>query len=418
MHSQFESQISRRLFLQSTGGLAAWLATRNLAASPLDADANQVSLPPLTAASEAAEKPEPPALPREERVDFAVVGLGRIALERVLPAFAHSKYARVSALVSGSREKALKVARQYGVEENAIFDYAGFERLGESPAPKAVYIALPNGLHAEYTVRAARAKRHVLCEKPMAVSVAECQQMIEACRQANVKLMIGYRSQYEPLDRAIVQMVGRKQLGDLREFIAVNSQYQGDPSQWRLNRKLAGGGPLPDVGIYCINAARFMSGEEPVEVFGSTFQLRNDARFREVETSAQFTLKFPSGFTAVGSCSYATHRSQMLRIQGTSGWAELDPAFAYDNLQLRVGQVVDRKDLVSEMAAKPADQFAREIDHFAECILSNREPLTRGEEGMQDQRIIEALYRSANSGSAVKLEPPPQPSRGPAPPEV
>lgn len=415
MRTLLQSDLSRRAFLRYTGGgIAALLATRNLVAAPVGADANRVILPALTAATEAAEKPEPVALPEEERVGFAVVGLGRIALDRVLPAFTHSKYARVTSLVSGSRDKALKVARQYGVADNAVYDYAGFERVGDNPAVKAVYIALPNGLHAEYTMRAARVARHILCEKPMAISVAECQQMIDACRQAKVKLMIAYRSQYEPLDRAIVKMVNENRLGDLREFVAVNSQHQGDPSQWRLNRKLAGGGPLPDVGIYCINAARFMSGEEPTEVFGSTFQLKDDVRFREVETTAQFVLRFPSGFTATGSCSYATHRSQLLRIEGANGWAELNPAFAYDNLRLRVGQVVDGRDTVSEPAARPADQFAREIDHFAECIFNDREPLTRGEDGLQDQRIIEALYRSASTGAAVRLDRPAQPVRGPA----
>ena len=412
-----DSPLTRRSFLQLTGsGVAVALAQRTLGAVP-QAEPNRVNLKPLSAATEAMEKPQAPALPRDQRVGVAVVGLGRIALEHVLPAFARSKYARVSALVSGSRDKAWKIARQYGVSDDAIFDYQGYDRLADHAATKAVYIALPNGLHAEYTVRAAQAAKHVFCEKPMAISEAECLQMIEACRRAQVKLMIGYRSQYEPLDRAIVKMVREGKLGPLREFASANSQNQGDPGQWRLHRKLAGGGPLVDVGIYCLNAARFLSGEEPVEVIGTTSRLGGDPRFREVESTAQFVLKFPSGFTAVATCSYASHRSQFLRLQGAEGWAELDPAFAYDNLQLRHGHVVAGRDVVAGITAAPADQFAAEIDHFAECVLLGREPHTRGEEGLQDQRIIEALYHSAATGASVRLAPPAEPVRGPEPEE-
>ncbi len=142
-----------------------------------------------------------------------------------------------------------------------MLDYASFDRLADLPAVQVVYIVLPNSMHAEYTVRAARAGKHVLCEKPMANSVAECRQMIDACRAAERKLMIAYRSQYEPMDRMIATMARAGRFGALREFTAMNGQNQGDPAQWRLKRALAGGGSLPDVGLYCVNAARFMSGE-------------------------------------------------------------------------------------------------------------------------------------------------------------
>ena len=147
---------------------------------------------------------------------------------------------------------------------------------------------------------------------------------------------------------------------------------------------------------------------------GQHLRPRDDPRFREVEATTQFTLRFPSGFNAVATCSYASHRSQFLRLQGAEGWAELNPAFAYENLKLRLGQVVDGRDVVSEPAGRPVDQFALEIDHFAECILQNKEPHTRGEEGLQDQRIVEAIYRSAESGAGVRLDPPAEPTRGPA----
>jgi predicted dehydrogenase len=397
----------RRSFVQMVGtGLAAAALARAADIVNL-ADQNAVKLSPLSAPTEADQPPSHPSAPPAARVGFAIVGLGRLALEQLLPAFGECKFAFPAALVSGDRTKAEKIARQYGIKETEIFDYSQYERLADLPEVKVIYIVLPNGLHAEYTIRGARVGKHILCEKPMANSSAECLQMIAACQRANVKLMIAYRSQYEPFDQAIVEAVKEKKLGQLREFVSANSQNQGDPSQWRLNHKLAGGGPLPDVGIYCINAARFLSGEEPTEVFGQTVQMPNDPRFREVEASAQFILRFPSGFTASCSCSYDSHRAQFLRLQGSDGWAELDPAFAYRGLRLRLGQKVGKHNVVTEPAIEAKNQFAAEIDHLAECVTSDQKPHTPGEEGLQDLRIIEAIYESARTGRVVKLATPP-----------
>lgn len=287
-------------------------------------------------------------LPPAERIGYAVVGLGRLTVGRLLPALAKCKYSRLGALVSGDGAKAQKLARQYGLAEQSIYDYASFDTIAANPDVQVVYIVLPNSMHAEFTIRAARAGKHVLCEKAMVNSVAECQQMIQACQQAQRKLMIAYRRQYEPLARALLKMAREKKLGDLREFISASSQNMGDPAQWRLKKVLAGGGPLPDVGIYCINAARFLLGEEPVEVQGGIVNNRADPRFREVEESVQFTLSFPSGFTATCSSGYNTHKSQFLRLQGTLGWAELDPGYAYEGNRLRYGLL--EKDAKSSMS--------------------------------------------------------------------
>ncbi len=405
--------IDRRSFLQlaATGGFAA-LGTRLAAAVP-EAAANQIRLPPLSdQKTEAKETTEPASLEPNRRIGFAVVGLGHLAIDQILPAFGRSKYARPVALVSGHRDKALKLSHQYGIAEKAVYDYSNYDALAHNPEVQVIYIVLPNSLHAEFTVRGAKAGKHILCEKPMATTAADCQLMIEACAQANVRLMIGYRSQYEPLNRTLVDLVKRKELGDLREFVATNSQKQGDPTQWRLNRAMAGGGPLPDVGIYCLNAARFVSGEEPIAVLGQTFQDTDDPRFREVESTVQFMLKFPSGFTAACSASYDSHRSQFMRVQGNVGWAELNPAFAYSNLQLRVAKRPEGHDTVAQLVAEPKDQFAAELDHMAECVISNRQPHTPGEEGWQDIRVMEAIYHSAATGALVKLDSPGK-TRGP-----
>jgi len=406
-----QSQPQRREFLRYVGSLAA------LSAPAMQAAANEkdkISFPPTEARTEKPEKTEPPGDPMNERVGVAIVGVGRISVNEMLPAFAQSKHAKVVALVSGDRAKALKVAHQYDIPDSAVLDYKEYDRLAQMPEVQAVYIALPNSMHAEYTIRAAKAGKHVLCEKPMANSVAECQQMIEACRKAGKKLMIAYRSQYESNDRALVKMIRDKKLGTLKEFISVNSQNMGDPEHWRLKRKLAGGGALPDVGLYCINAARFLSGEEPVEVMGNTWSTPGDARFREVEESCQFVLRFPSGFIASCSTSYASHKSQMFRLNGSDAWAEMNPAYAYNGIKLKVSRVVEGKEQTSELQSDGKDQFAAELDHFAQCIQQNKDVHTPGEEGLQDQRIMEAIYESARTRKPVKLTPPGR-TRGPEP---
>jgi predicted dehydrogenase len=408
--------MDRRRFIMSLGGgaLAATITSRALGAA-LATSGDKVDLPPLAnPETEVLEKTPPPALAPRDKVGFAIVGLGHLSLDRILPAFGSSKYGKPVALVSGHREKALKVAHAHGIPEKSIYDYDTYDELANNPDVKAVYVVLPNGMHAEYTARGARAGKHVLCEKPMATSVADCQAMIEACSRANTMLMVAYRNQYEPLNRMLVKAVRTGELGALREFVSANSQNQGDPTQWRLNRALAGGGPLPDVGIYCINAARFLSGEEPDEVFGQTFRLEGDPRFREVESTVQFTMKFPSGFRAACTASYDSHRSQFLRLQGTKAWAEFDPAYAYDGLQLRFGRRVDDEDTVTQVDVSPKDQFAAEIDHFSSCILNGRKPHTPGEEGLQDLRIMEAIYESARTGAPVRIGSVANP-RGPEP---
>ena len=414
--SPSDRRAGRRTFLKYAGGIAAGMAPLVVAQAQAQASGGpaRVDFPPDHAQSEAPEKMPEPSLPPSERIGYAVVGLGRLTVGRLLPALAKCKYSRLTALVSGDRAKAQKLAQQYGLSEQSIYDYRSFDRIADNPDVQVVYIVLPNSMHAEFTIRAARAGKHVLCEKPMANSVAECRQMIEACQQARKKLMIAYRSQYEPLARSLLKMARENRLGQLKEFISANSQNMGDPGQWRLKKALAGGGPLPDVGIYCINAARFLSGEEPVEVLGSVRNNPADPRFKEVEESVQFTLRFPSGFSATCSSGYNSHKSQFLRLQGTLGWAELDPGYAYEGNRLRYGILEGGREVIHEPSISASDQFMLEIDHMSQCVRQDRQPHTPGEEGLQDQRIIEAIYASAASGRVVKLSAPGK-TRGPEP---
>jgi predicted dehydrogenase len=412
--------VSRRGFLAAAATTLAVTRIGELSAKasnvvPDVSQDDKVDLPQLHASTEVPEKIPGPFRKPSERVGYAIVGLGRLSLGQILPCFGKTKYSKPVALVSGDRKKALKIADQYGIAEASIYDYQGFESLAHNRDVQVIYIVLPNSMHAEYVIRGAKLGKHILCEKPMATSVKDCQNMISACNEANVKLMIAYRQQYEPMNRAIVSMVQSGKLGALKSIVASNSQNQGDPNQWRQKVALSGGGCLPDVGIYCLNAARFLSGSEPVEVFGVTHQPTDDVRFKEVEETCSFTLRFPNGLIASCSSGYGAHRSQFLRLEGDMGWAELNPAFAYSGLRLRTNRTEDGHDTSSEPSIESVDQFAQEIDHMSLCVIENRKPHTPGEEGLQDQRIIEAIYQSAKTGQKVKVPEPTAPPRSAEP---
>ena len=293
-----------------------------------------LKLQPLSAPTEREQEQAPTAAPPDKRVGFAIVGLGRLSLEQILPAFAQSKRCKPVALVSGDPAKAQQVARQYGIKPTSIYDYKTYDNLRDNPDVDVIYIVLPNSLHAEFTVRGAQAGKHVLCEKPMATSVKEAQQMIDACKKADRKLMIAYRIQYEPHNRMMMQMARSGELGIVKVLEMANGQNQGgDLNQWRLKKSLAGGGSLPDVGIYCFNTARFITGEEPIEISANLFTTPNDPRFKEVEETVNWIMRFPSGIHAVCSTSYGWHENRYYRALGSEKWAQMSPAFSYKGLR-------------------------------------------------------------------------------------
>jgi len=353
------------------------------------------------------EAPPPAPLPSAERVGFAVVGLGRLALQQILPAFAACGKARLAGLVSGRPEKAALVARQYGLDPGAVLPYGEIGRLADNPDIRAVYVVTPNGLHRESVLAAARAGKHVLCEKPMANTSDEAVQMVDACKAAGVRLMIAYRCQYEPYNREAIRLVRSGALGTLRLIEATNLQVQGPGAQWRMRGALAGGGALPDIGLYCLNAARAVLGEEPVEVFARAWTPPGDSRYAEVEESIAFMLRFPSGAIANCAAGYGAHETKDLRLRLERGWIDLENAFAYGGQRMRVATRDGQHEAVRELRLHPADQFATEIDHFAGSILSGQPPRTPGEEGVQDHLLMEAIYRSARDGGAVSLAPVP-----------
>jgi predicted dehydrogenase len=417
----------RRRFLRLTGSAVAAAGVLGLATSPSWAQAATpagpapgapakdlpapVKLPAMQ--EDKAEKSEMPVqLGQDGRLGIAIVGLGRLSLEEILPALATSKRCRVTALVSGDRDKARRVAAMYDVPESSLYDYRSFDQLRDNPQVHAVYIVLPNALHREFTLRAAKAGKHVLCEKPMATSAADCQAMIDACKAAKRLLMIAYRIQYEPLNRQVMAWVRKGSvLGKIKLIDMANCQNQSKENlqQWRHIKALAGGGALPDIGLYCLNTARFLLGEEPVEVSASLFSSDNDPRFREVEESILWHMRFPSGVRVQCTSSYGTFTSKRYRVLGDKGWADMDPAFAYRGLNLKRSRVAEDTDEfvgtgIEQITTPAKNQFALEMDHFADCVANQRQPWTPGEEGLQDQRIMEAIYESARTGKPVQLQ--------------
>jgi predicted dehydrogenase len=375
----------------------------------------RIDLPPIQAATEPGGNIPPLPLPPDRRVGFAIVGIGHLTLEAIAPAFAKTRAARITALVTGDRAKGLTLANALGLADDAVTGYDDFERLADRRDVDVVFIVLPNSQHCEFTERAAAIGKHVLCEKPMATSVAECERMIAACARAERLLMIAYRQQYEPNNRALVRMIRDGRFGPIKQILACNAQNERDSEQWRHRGALAGGGSLPDIGLYCLSAARFLSGEEPIEVQAQMHSTPGDPRFVEVEETMHFQLRFPSGLLAQCATSYGAHLSRFVRVNGPLGWAELSPAFSYHGLRLRGSRLVDGVETTFESNIEEADQFALEIDHMAACVLSGAQPHTGGAEGLQDQRIIDAIYRAAETGSTERLDVPAAPTRGPPP---
>ena len=334
------------------------------------------------------------------KLGYAIVGLGGYGLGRIIPQFQNCQHSRLVALVSGDPAKAKKVAQEYGVPERGIYSYNDFDRIRDNPDIDIVYICLPVFMHAEYTIRAAQAGKHVMCEKPMAVSSAECEQMIAACRKAGKKLMIGYRSRFEPHNVEAIRLARAGAIGTLRYFRSEHGFVAGDANTWRMKKAQSGGGSLMDIGIYALQAARYMTGEEPVAVFAKETTNRSDPRFREVEDMIDFQLEFPSG--AIGSCMsmYSANRNQFV-LMGEKGRIELEPATAYSGQRMWVGQDRSDKTEVKPPPGPYANQWVGQLDHMAQCVLQNRESLVPGEEGLRDLRIIEAVYRSAREQKRI-----------------
>jgi predicted dehydrogenase len=349
-----------------------------------------VSLPFMGALSSPAQ-----SAGAERKLGFALAGLGSLSTHQIAPALQKTRFCRLSGIITGHPAKAERWKAQYNIPDKNIYNYDTMEQMAGNPDIDVVYVVTPNGLHAEHTIKAANAGKHVLCEKPMEVSPEKCQQMIDACKKAGRQLAIGYRLHFEPNNLECVRLAREKVFGNLKLIEAGYGFRIGDPNQWRLNRALSGGGPLMDVGIYALQAARYISGEEPILV--SAVAANTDpVKFKDLEESIAWQLKFPSGVIANCNTTYGFNGLDRYKAFAEHGWFELSPAYGYGGIQGR------RSD--NQWTPLPAvDHFAAEMDDFAQCILENRPTKVPGEEGLRDLKIMTAIYEAANTGKTVSL---------------
>jgi predicted dehydrogenase len=334
-----------------------------------------------------------------KKVGFAVVGLGSIARSSVLPAFANCKKAKLVAVVGRDAAKTAKLAKKFGARtQYASDEYAACLA---NPEVSAIYIATPQGEHEHPTIQAAKAGKHVLCEKPLAATIKQSAAMVAACKANDVLLMTAYRKYYEPSALYLKRLIQSGKLGRIDVIHTAFSELHKPETSlpWLLNAKMAGGGPLMDLGVYCVNTSRWLVEEYPTEAIAHTWV--NDAsRFKEVEEGISFRLRFPSGLILQGSSSYGAILSSLIFVQGTKGWASLSPAFPFDedrHLIAKIGKKQIRRTF------KATDEFAPEIDAFATAIQGGSTVEPDGIQGHRDMIIIDAIYQSSRSRQPVSI---------------
>jgi glucose-fructose oxidoreductase len=336
-----------------------------------------------------------PHSPDEKKLGVALVGLGGYSRGKLAPAFEFTKYCQLSGIVTGTPSKEKEWMDKYGIPKKNVYNYDNFDSIADNPDIDIVYVVLPNAMHADYVIRAARAGKHVICEKPFDVSVKKAQAAVDACKAAGKLLQIGYRCQYDPFHQEIMRIGREKVLGDIKVIRTADSFFGVHSSNWRFtDRELAGGGALMDIGVYCIQGARYSAGEEPIAVWANTFNTYPD-KMDGMEETITFTLEFPSGAIANCTSSYAA-RSDELHISAEEGNYGLEPGYGYAPPQ---GYVKNEK-----MDFPRNNQQAVQMDAFARNILDGTPVIASGEEGVRDMRVIEAIYKSAKKGGKrVKL---------------
>lgn len=334
----------------------------------------------------------------DRRFGICVVGLGVLSRTAIGPAFANSRHCRLAGVVTSSASKGEEWRRDFGVTAEGVYTFDDFDRIADNPDIHAVFIVLPNAQHAEYSIRAAKAGKHVLCEKPLAMTVEECDRMIDAGREADRKLATAYRCLCVPQHQELIRRAQSGEFGTVRLVEASFGFHTRNPdaehSKWRRTAAAAGGGALVDVGVYAVQGACYVTGEDPVEVRATETKMLPEI-YGEVDETLCWTMKFPSGVIANCSTSYTCPINRLF-VSGDKGWGELSPAYGYfDDITLRTHEGVVPMDQV--------DHFAAQMDHFAQACRGETELLFPGEMGRRDVRIMTAIYESARTGRAVAV---------------
>ena len=360
----------------------------------ISATAFAIPFLPVAALADSTGIPEEPYEGPVLRV--AILGLGSYGT-RVAEAMQSCKKAKLVGVISGTPSKIKDWQAKYNIPEKNCYNYENFDKIKDNPDIDAVYVITPNALHKEQVIRVARAGKHAICEKPMAINAKEGQEMVDACRKANVKLLVGYRMHFEPKTLEIIRMRNAGDFGKVLFFQGLCGFRIGDPTQWRLNAKLAGGGAMMDIGIYAINGARYMIGEEPIWVTAQETKT-NKVLFKDgVDETIQFQFGFPGG--AVASClsTYDMNNLDRFFLNGEKGFAELQPSTGYGPIRGRTNK--------GELTHPHVTHQTVQMDEFSAIILENKKPIVPvdGEEGLRDLKIIDAIYAAVKSGRKEKL---------------
>lgn len=334
---------------------------------------------------------------QSRKLGIALVGLGNYSKNRLAPALEQTQHCRLAGIVTGTPAKAEEWTKKYNIPQANVYDYKTFDRIIDNKDIDVVYVVLPNSMHTEYVIRAAQAGKHVICEKPLAITEAECQRMIDACKKANRQLAVGYRLHYEPFTKEVMRLGQEKVFGAIK-FVESSDGFRiGDPTQWRMKKAMAGGGPLMDVGIYAVQGARYVTGEEPISVTAQYSPKTEPDKFKEVEETLSWQFKFPSGAFSNSTTSY-TAGVERLYASCEKGWFELSPAFGYGPLKGRTSKGPIEQPVVNHQAYH--------MDGVCKDLLDGKTlpDHVTGEEGKRDVRLLQAIYRAADTGRVIKLK--------------
>lgn len=330
---------------------------------------------------------------KDGKLGVALVGLGMYSEKQLSPALRQTKNCYLAGIVTGSKLKTALWRLKHGLPKTACYTYENFDAIKDNPDIDIVYIVLPNSMHEEYTIRAVHAGKHVICEKPMAITVEECDRMITACNNAGKLLSIGYRLHFDPHNQEAMRIGQEKVFGEIKLIEAEHSlaQVQG----WRINKELSGGGPLMDVGIYCVQAVRYVTGLEPIAVTAQEGFKHHPEKFNSVEESITWQMEMPNGVVAKCASSYSEKQSR-LRLEADRGWLELLPAYSYKGIKGETS--------VGELNFPQVYQQALQMDDFALCVKEGRHSKLSGEEGRQDVKILQAIYKAMQTGERVLID--------------
>jgi predicted dehydrogenase len=329
------------------------------------------------------------------KLGIALVGLGNYAGGQLAPALLQTEHCYLAGIVTGTPEKAEQWKTKYSLPAANIYDYSSMEKIKDNPDIDIIYIVLPNSMHKEYVVRAAQANKHVICEKPMALSVADCDTMINAVKKTGKLFSIGYRLHFEPYNLEMARLGQSKVYGNLKKLTSGFSFAIGDPTQWRLKKDLAGGGPLMDLGIYCIQGFCYTTGMDPIAVNAQEGPKTDLVKFKEVEQSLTWQFEFPGNIIAEGRASYADPQN-FLHADAEKGWFELTSAYNYRGQR---GATVD-----APMNFPSVNQQAKQMDDFALAIKDKRPTPVPGEMGRRDVKLLNAIYEAMKSGQRVLID--------------